>query len=203
MINMILVYSISGLSIILGFFALLKQKTYIDPDTNQPTEVEIPIFGKLKSNYPALVFVFLGIGLAFISFNTLHPPKKVDWEIKGSFTKEDDQDIVYANGQLKLIPAPLASEIGEGGIFEIKMKIEEGKTFEDIIQCIDFTYDTIGNASIITKDELKAYDDRQETLIEIKTKNYRKYRAVPLKPILSYKQKEDKQWLGLFSRLFY
>lgn len=65
----IYLYSLSGLSIILGFIALLKQRTYIDADTKQPTEIEVPIFGKLKSNYPALIFVFLGFDASIFAYD--------------------------------------------------------------------------------------------------------------------------------------
>jgi hypothetical protein len=59
------------------------QKTYLDPETKQPTEIEVPLIGKLKTNYPALIFVFLGIVLAFLTFRTSHAPPKEKWEIEG------------------------------------------------------------------------------------------------------------------------
>ena len=61
----IILYAIAALSIILGFIALIKQKVYLDKDTKKQTELEIPILGKLKTNYPSLVFVFLGFFLVY------------------------------------------------------------------------------------------------------------------------------------------
>ena len=55
-----IIYLLAGLCFVLGFVALLKQKTYIDSQTNQPTEIELPFVGKLTTNYPALGFVFIG-----------------------------------------------------------------------------------------------------------------------------------------------
>jgi len=44
------------LCIILGFIALLSSRIYIDKASNSTVEVEVPFFGKLKGNYPTLVF---------------------------------------------------------------------------------------------------------------------------------------------------
>ena len=49
---------ISILLIILGFIALLKQKTYIDSKTQQPTKIKLPFFGEMITNFPALIFIF-------------------------------------------------------------------------------------------------------------------------------------------------
>ena len=65
MIIILLKYFLAAILIILGFIALLRQKTYIDSKTKQPTEIEITKLGKFKSNYPALAFVVLGFVLAF------------------------------------------------------------------------------------------------------------------------------------------
>lgn len=69
----LIVYGISILSIVLGFIALLAQKTYINPETNEPSEVEIPFIGKIKTNYPAVIFVFLGFAAALHAFNKSEP----------------------------------------------------------------------------------------------------------------------------------
>ena len=77
-----ILFGIALLSIILGFVALLSQKVYLDATTKQPTEVQIPFLGKIKSNYPALVFAFLGAALAFYAFQKsfpLPPPPLEDW----------------------------------------------------------------------------------------------------------------------------
>ena len=47
--------ALGALCVLLGFVALLSSKIYIDDKTNAPTEVELPIIGKLKSNCPALL----------------------------------------------------------------------------------------------------------------------------------------------------
>jgi hypothetical protein len=60
-LEMILKYGFAVLLAVLGLVALLKQKTYLDSKTGQPTQIEIPLIGKMKTNYPALIFVFLAV----------------------------------------------------------------------------------------------------------------------------------------------
>lgn len=62
--------NLSGLFIALvlcagGIWALLKQKTVVDANGNV-TEIEIPVFGKLKTNYPSLGAILIGAALALV-----------------------------------------------------------------------------------------------------------------------------------------
>lgn len=62
------VTTLSGMFIALvlcagGIWALLKQKTVVDKAGNV-TEIEIPVLGKLKTNYPSLGAILIGAGLA-------------------------------------------------------------------------------------------------------------------------------------------
>lgn len=43
-----------------GILLIYKEKIYIDRETKQVTEVEVPFFGKLKTNVPALALFALG-----------------------------------------------------------------------------------------------------------------------------------------------
>jgi hypothetical protein len=71
--------------VVMGFFALLKQKLYIDSKTNKATEVSLPIVGKMKTNYPALVFVLVGFAAMYpiYSFKQPDADAKDDYLIKG------------------------------------------------------------------------------------------------------------------------
>ena len=95
-------YGISALCIVLGFIALLKQRLYIDERTQEPTAVELPLFGKLKTNYPALVFVFLGAGLAFYAIHESPPTEP--WTLTGSLTNPSGKHVKWTDGTLTLIP---------------------------------------------------------------------------------------------------
>ena len=109
----LIVYGISVLSIILGFVALLTQKVYIDRERNMPTQVEVPLFGKLKTNYPALIFVFLGFLMAYVAFDRSRELPKRDWLITGSFVS-DDSSINLADGRPRRLSFRLRMERGYG-----------------------------------------------------------------------------------------
>jgi hypothetical protein len=47
-----------------GVVALLKQKVMVD-DKGQVTEIEIPLLGKFRSNYPSLAAIVIGALLAY------------------------------------------------------------------------------------------------------------------------------------------
>lgn len=172
MINIFIMYGISSLLIILGFIALLTQKIYIDRETNQPTEIEIPFLGKLKTNVPAIVFVFLGFGLAFITFDKSFPPKQVDWNIKGSFENLENMDIDWTNGKVALIPTNMSGGVSDKGTFTITVKIDDGKTLEEVFEFIDFSHDN-ASTQINLRKEYENYTNSLETLIQDATKTTR------------------------------
>lgn len=147
-------FGIAVLSIILGFIALLSQKIYIDPTTNQPTEVEVPIIGKIKSNYPALVFVFLGAALAFGAFQILYPQKD-PWIIKGTFTPPSGETVDPA-GTLDLTPVDERKKITPKGIFTINVTIPRGTSLEDVFETVEYTYRG-GSARIDLRSEYKVF----------------------------------------------
>jgi hypothetical protein len=163
--NIFIMYGISSPSIVLGFIALLTQKIYIDHESNQPTEVEIPFLGKLKTNIPAIVFVFLGCGLAFYTFDKSFPPKQVDWTIKGSFQNTKNADFDWRKGTLSFHPTNIDGEISDKGRFEFTVKIDDGKTFEDVYELIDFSHPE-ASAQIDPGKEYKAYTNGQQTYYE-------------------------------------
>src|SRR5207248_1160733 len=99
-----IVFGIAILSIILGFIALLSQKIYLDPATNQPAEVEVPLLGKIKTNYPALVFVFLGAVLAFGTFQKAFPPAKEEWTLHRTFEPPSGTELDSTSTLLTITP---------------------------------------------------------------------------------------------------
>ncbi len=66
-----------GLVALIGAYALLRQKLIVD-DSGNVIEVEIPIFGKIKSNYPSVVAIFIAAALcAFIIDKLTFEPDKI------------------------------------------------------------------------------------------------------------------------------
>lgn len=58
--------SLGGLTMIVGgIWLIAKEKIYVDKGTKQVTEIDVPFFGKLRTNAPALVLFFLGFAGLF------------------------------------------------------------------------------------------------------------------------------------------
>jgi hypothetical protein len=135
-----IIYGLAAFCFLLGFIALLKQKTYVDSQTNRPTEVELPLVGKLKSNYPALVFVAVGAFLAYLGGSK--PSVELgeeDWTIIGSFVAPKNVTVKWEEGNLALMPNSVHPAVHSDGNFEIQVSIPKGKTFEDIVSAIIYT----------------------------------------------------------------
>ncbi|MPZ17238.1 MAG: hypothetical protein GEV06_04905 [Luteitalea sp.] len=173
-------FVIAGLLILLGFIALLAQKVYIDRETQQPVEVEIPMVGKLKTNVPALAFLFGGLALAYLTFDKAYPPHPVERIIRGSFQNETGQKINFSSGELKVTPADSDIRVSENGKeFTITLKnVKEGQSLEEVIERIHFSHPEVVMEEIVLKDELDAYRSDRES----KLKNVGEH-AVSLKPI--------------------
>lgn len=63
---------IAGISVVGGIVALLKQSVVVD-ESGHVTAVEIPLLGRLTTNYPSLVAIFLGLALAAFVINKITP----------------------------------------------------------------------------------------------------------------------------------
>jgi hypothetical protein len=61
-----------GLSaIVVAAIFAFKQKTYVDSQTKQVTKIEVPLFGKLTTNTPAIALCFLGAVFGFFAFELM------------------------------------------------------------------------------------------------------------------------------------
>jgi len=178
------------LCIVLGFIALLSSRVYIDKDSNSTVEVEVPFFGKLKGNYPALVFVLLGAALAAYGIKTDAELRTTaannelkkgqdDWVVSGRLLSPNDKPVDWEHGVFTLISGTPEVNFKPGGGFEIKLKIVHGQDFEHYVQQIDYTND-IGSAKIFPQQELDALTANKSSLLENKTANTRVYKPVKL-----------------------
>jgi hypothetical protein len=155
MLAQLIMFGISISSIVLGFFALLRQKTYIDSATNQPVEVEIKTFGKLKTNYPALVFVFLGFAAAFLAFPKSVIKEKVPWVIKGQLVDSSHKIDDWREGDFQIVPQGIDVSIDKAtGAYTIRMDIEKGESFEDAVKCIIYSHQ-LGQIQFCPESELQ------------------------------------------------
>jgi hypothetical protein len=169
---------IGTIMILLGFFALLSQKIYLDAQTNSPIEINVPIMGKMKANYPALVFVFLGCVLVVLGLNKYTGVQTNHWQIDGTMIS-DTPISDWQSGKLQIFPIfdgnvdPINSKTGK---FIFTIDIPQGKTVEDEIQRIQYT-NAEGNILIIPKDELGLKQSNQQSMLVAETPTSRSYQA--------------------------
>lgn len=177
----LIAFGLSILSILLGFIALLTQRIYLDVNTQKPVDIDVPLLGKMKTNYPALVFVFFGFFLAFYVLEKQLPAKEikeVDWNISGTFTDPEINDW-RTGGKLILFPTKITPDVDRNGKFTISMKIEEGKSFEDMIEKIEYSHRE-GDVRIYPRDEYSAYVKGEACKLEKAASHVRSYKPVPL-----------------------
>jgi len=180
MVSVYVTYGIALVAILLGFVALLMQKTYVDRETKQPTEIELPILGKMKTNAPALAFVFLGVALALAAFEKSYPPKKVEWTVQGSFKNVPGKHIDWPTGTLAIHPTDFQPAVSTAGRFTITAMIEEGRSFEDAIELIDYSHPS-GSVQLRPKQEYGRYLEHDtSSLIEGTTETTRRFKPLTL-----------------------
>jgi hypothetical protein len=174
----LLAFGLVLLSIVLGFIALLTQKIYLDASTQKPIDIDIPLFGRMKTNYPALIFVFLGFSLAFYVLHDSFSSSGTDWTIKGQFS--DPSIIDWKTGTLSVFPAQIKANVNNNGMFTIDLKIKEGKTLENTIEKIEYSH-RIGDAIIYPSEEYALYQSGQKSKLEHILPHGRRYGSIPIK----------------------
>lgn len=187
-LRMLLALGLAALAIVLGFVALLKQRTYLDAKTQKPLRIEIPVLGAtlaMRTNYPALVFAVLGFILAIYAMRIELPKdaEELEWVVDGTFTDSRINDWDRA-GTLELFPPPrilnTGKPVNENGHFNVTVKVPKGRTFEQEVHKITYRHRE-GEAVIDTNLEYAAYEKReQSTKVASATPRTRTYKSLPL-----------------------
>lgn len=180
MLTQIIMYIISISSIALGFVALLKQKTYIDSKTKEPTEVELSFFGKIRTNYPALVFVFLGFAAALFTFQKSDIKEKVRWSIHGQMVDTAHRIDDWREGEFKIMPENTSAVIDKNtGAYKIEMDIDKDQSFEDAVKCITYTH-RLGIIQFCPREEFQNKSNGKPSFLVGNTNPTRFYKPVLL-----------------------
>jgi len=157
--NEMAMYVLSAVILALGAVSLFTQKFYkVDKETGTQIEVELPMLGKLKTNYPALAFGFIGAGLAAFTFQK--SCELTDrWVITGKLNAPESTTVYWGNGALMLAPAMLKPNINPDGTFEIEGTIKRGVQFEDVVDQITYCNwcTSYYSARIMTREEYGKY----------------------------------------------
>jgi hypothetical protein len=92
---------IAGILCLLGFGAIVvaaifafKQKAYVDRNTQEKvTEIEVPLFGKLKTNTPAIALCFVAAVFGYFAYDLMkgRGPELVSFN--GDVTIDRQQDV--------------------------------------------------------------------------------------------------------------
>lgn len=175
-------YGLSTLIVLLGGVSLVLQKVYkVDSATGEKTIVEIPVFGKLSTNYPAIVFVFIGAALATYTLNKTWETDD-HWVVSGSFHTPNAEIINWERGNLRISPKKYHMSVSPDGTFEIQGEIRKGRDFEEEVKQI--TYENcscdgkVFGASIMAESEYNNFIKKEKSLVEGAGKNTRRYKAV-------------------------
>jgi len=138
--NELAMYGLSAMVFLLGVVSLFVQKIYkVDEKTGEKTEIDLPFFGKLKTNYPALAFAFIGAAMATYTFHGRSV--KDNWLIRGEFKGPDSYPIDWNwdDGILAIYPCDLSTKMNPNGKFDIKLQLPRGYKFEDVMQEISYS----------------------------------------------------------------
>lgn len=137
---------LAALALGLGFVALIKQKTYLDPSGGTVTAVEVPFIGKMQTNYPALLFVFVGIAFGYMAFDykvKINTAKET-WTARKTFTidgqlrsKKNVAD--WSNTEITVVPSSMLNQqVDSSGHYRIDLQIPKRDSFERWAQSINF-----------------------------------------------------------------
>jgi hypothetical protein len=175
-----ILYGISLMSILLGFVALLKQKTYVNEKTKEVTEVELPMVGKLKTNYPSLLFLAMGIFLAVFVFNKSYKNKKV-WEISGTFVDTTKTITDWSDGELNIQPSAIKTKnIDSLGNYHICLELNDGQEIEDVVELITYSNQKLSFNFQPSEEKKKNRMKDNSSLLAISTSSTRIYKPATL-----------------------
>lgn len=152
---------------VLGFLALIKQKNYIDSKTNMPTEISIPLIGKLKTNYPALIFVVLGVLLFKFSLDHNKPVTDKNWTIAVKLNS-DKEGIDWSETRFNLKTIGYSDEKSGDGMFFITVhNIPEEESIEDKkLNYIVISHPDLKTKDINIHDELEKKSNGEDTCLK-------------------------------------
>jgi hypothetical protein len=105
--------AVSGVLIILGSFVLLwTRRIYLDKETKQPVDIELPLGIKIKTNTPVIVLIVIGGALLIYSVDQVRQFNE-EVTVNGNLTGSSSRIEVYASVASAALPS--------GGAFSIPL----------------------------------------------------------------------------------
>jgi hypothetical protein len=169
------VLGISFVLIVLALVALLLQKRYIDSETKQVTEIELPLIGKIRTNVPAIAFLVFGVFLAYVSLIRSRDEEPQPWYVSGGVDlpaasgelasiKEScrtDSNMCFRleDGELRVVPVHARHlEVADTGRFNSDFDVPRSKSFEQEIARIEYEHPGLTQVVVLfNNDEPQKY----------------------------------------------
>jgi hypothetical protein len=196
MTGAISLYILAALIILLGGLSLILQKVYkIETEKGEKTVIDVPFFGKLTTNYPAIAFVFIGSILAAYGYDKAVDLEQLkleqtinstaEWFISGRLVPPEGQFVNFGRGHLSY-QKPKCTPQGPDihGFFSYICDIKKGVSIEDEVKQIDFTL--CGNcgksyfAQIDLSGEVKNFKNNKPSIIKLLDDNKIIYKDITL-----------------------
>ncbi len=107
--------SIAGLLVVIGSFVLLwKGRIYLDRETKQVTEIELPLGIKMKTNLPVIMLILIGGALLVYASTEV---RKFGEEITV------DGDLSGSTASIQLYASVAATSLPRGGPFSLSLPV--------------------------------------------------------------------------------
>lgn len=129
----LLIATVGGVAtMLLAVVFLFRQKTVVDQE-GHVTEVEIPLFGKIKSNYPSVGLAIIGAGLCAFAINTTAPDPVVRVTLNAQVRDEiGTHDLPV---QVGVVPQEYfrSGNLGENGQSSFSFGVDAGKDYQVVV----------------------------------------------------------------------
>jgi hypothetical protein len=136
----IMILVIAGLAVIGGVIALIRQQVVVDKDTGNVVEVDIPLFGKIRSNYPSVVAVFFGLVMVWLVVSWLQVEvQKIPLIAKIGFQYIGEAPLATARkADIFLSAIPQRYRTSQSGVptdepVEMRLDIDSGEGYDVIV----------------------------------------------------------------------
>ena len=166
-----------------GAYHCLCKKYMRTREHGTKIKVELPLLGKLRTNYPALAFVFIGAGMALFAFNRTFEVKD-QWVISGSFKTADSRAIDWTKGVLTLYPRQSNPILERDGSFHIELILPRSRKFEEEFGQISY-FNWSGNvsATILVDEEYQKFKKGDASFLKTGAGRTRRYGPVEVRVI--------------------
>ena len=126
---------IALVAIVGGLWAFLKQQVVVD-STGAVTAIVIPFFGKLATNFPSLVAVFLGCALgAFVVYRV--PAQMTQAPLVAKFTFDQVPDASYVIvGAVPQRYLRYLNDVSIGNKAEVNINVDSTDSVDDVYNVI-------------------------------------------------------------------